>query len=159
MAAPPPVAAPAPRQTPVTVITDSLVLVSPPVAASVAPSVTEWRIRYAPDPPTPTVADAWAWVRLALDPKEAACLLMISKAEDPTQDPTAANRSGAYGLPQAKPGDKMAAFGTDWRRNPVTQLEWMAWYVKDRYGSACQAAMFELGWWYKGVWHPGAGWY
>lgn len=48
----------------------------------------------------------------------------------------AANRSsGAYGLPQALPGTKMASAGADWQTNPVTQLRWMNGYVIGRYKS------------------------
>jgi hypothetical protein len=47
--------------------------------------------------------------------------------------------SGAYGLPQALPGSKMATAGADWRTNPVTQLRWMRSYVAARYGGACAA--------------------
>ena len=38
-------------------------------------------------------------------------------------------RSGAYGIPQALPGSKMASAGSDWETNPVTQIRWMAGYV------------------------------
>jgi len=47
--------------------------------------------------------------------------------------------SGAYGLPQALPGSKMASMGADWRTNPVTQLRWMKSYVDSRYGGVCAA--------------------
>jgi len=50
--------------------------------------------------------------------------------------------SGAYGLPQALPGSKMAAFGADWQTNPATQLEWMLNYVNSTYGGACAAWSF-----------------
>lgn len=50
--------------------------------------------------------------------------------------------SGAYGLPQALPGAKMASAGADWRTNPVTQLRWMKSYVDSRYGGACSAWSF-----------------
>lgn len=43
--------------------------------------------------------------------------------------------SGAYGIPQALPGDKMAAVGDDWRTNPATQIRWGLGYIQDRYGS------------------------
>lgn len=43
--------------------------------------------------------------------------------------------SGAYGIPQALPGDKMASAGPDWRNDPRTQLKWMFNYIKGRYGS------------------------
>jgi len=47
--------------------------------------------------------------------------------------------SGAYGLPQALPGSKMASAGADWRTNPATQLRWMKSYVDSRYGGICGA--------------------
>lgn len=47
----------------------------------------------------------------------------------------ARNRSsGAYGIPQSLPGNKMASAGTDWETNPVTQIRWMIGYVHGRYG-------------------------
>jgi hypothetical protein len=55
-------------------------------------------------------------------------------------NPSAENPySGAYGIPQALPGDKMAAFGSDWQTNPATQLAWGLSYIRDRYGSPCGA--------------------
>ena len=56
----------------------------------------------------------------------------------------AKNASGAYGIPQALPGKKMAEFGSDWETNPVTQIKWMAKYVKGRYGGWNQAMAY---WW------------
>ena len=47
--------------------------------------------------------------------------------------------SGAYGLVQALPANKMASAGSDWKTNPATQIEWGLDYMKDRYGSACGA--------------------
>jgi hypothetical protein len=43
--------------------------------------------------------------------------------------------SGAYGLGQAYPASKMAAYGSDYLTNPVTQLKWADAYAKGRYGS------------------------
>jgi hypothetical protein len=58
-------------------------------------------------------------------------------------NPSAANPySGAYGIPQALPGDKMAAYGSDWQTNPATQLAWGLSYIRDRYGSPCGAWSF-----------------
>lgn len=52
----------------------------------------------------------------------------------------AANRSsGAYGIPQALPGTKMATAGADWRINPATQIRWGLGYVGGRYGTPCGA--------------------
>jgi hypothetical protein len=52
---------------------------------------------------------------------------------------TAANPSGAYGIPQALPGSKMASAGSDWRTNPATQITWGLNYISSRYGSPCAA--------------------
>lgn len=57
--------------------------------------------------------------------------------------------SGAYGIPQALPGSKMASVGADWQTNPVTQIRWMIGYVNGRYGGWSQA----LAWWYSHGWY------
>jgi hypothetical protein len=51
----------------------------------------------------------------------------------------AANASGAYGIPQAKPGSKMASAGPDWQNNATTQIKWGLGYIKDRYSTPCGA--------------------
>ncbi|KOT97432.1 aggregation-promoting factor C-terminal-like domain-containing protein [Streptomyces ardesiacus] len=57
--------------------------------------------------------------------------------------------SGAYGLVQALPGSKMASAGADWKTNPATQIKWGLDYMKDRYGSACDAWSFwQTNGWY-----------
>jgi hypothetical protein len=47
--------------------------------------------------------------------------------------------SSAYGIPQALPGNRMAAYGSDWRTNPVTQIKWGLDYIENRYNSPCSA--------------------
>jgi hypothetical protein len=49
--------------------------------------------------------------------------------------------SGAYGIPQALPANKMAAAGPDWLTNPATQINWGLGYIKGRrdYGSPAAA--------------------
>ena len=56
--------------------------------------------------------------------------------------------SGAYGLGQALPASKMAAFGDDYLTNPLTQLKWMYSYMVSRYGGILQAQSYWLsvGW-------------
>jgi len=51
--------------------------------------------------------------------------------------------SGAYGIPQALPGSKMASVGSDWRTNPATQIIWGIGYMNNRYGSPCEAWSFK----------------
>jgi hypothetical protein len=60
------------------------------------------------------------------------------------------NPSGAYGIPQALPGDKMASAGADWRTNAATQIRWGLNYIASRYGDPCGA-------W--STWQAHGGWY
>jgi hypothetical protein len=48
---------------------------------------------------------------------------------------SAANSSGAYGIPQALPGSKMSSAGPNWQRNAHTQIRWGLRYIDKRYGS------------------------
>ena len=62
---------------------------------------------------------------------------------------TAANPgSGAYGIPQALPGSRMASAGPDWQTNAATQIKWGLEYIKGTYGSPCAAWAHEqaTGW-------------
>jgi len=65
-------------------------------------------------------------------------------------DVTAVNpSSGAYGLPQALPGDKMASVGADWQTDATTQIEWALQYMDSTYGSPNQAwAFWQANNWY-----------
>lgn len=57
--------------------------------------------------------------------------------------------SGAYGIPQALPGNKMSSAGGDWATNPRTQIVWGMGYIGGRYGTPCGAQAH----------HAGNGWY
>ena len=98
------------------------------------------------------------------DPRELARALMpeygLSSAEFDCLDNIWSQESGwdtqadnpissAYGIPQALPGSRMASAGPNWENNAETQIRWGLGYIRDRYGSACEA------WSYK----QGAGWY
>lgn len=52
---------------------------------------------------------------------------------------SASNPSGAYGIPQALPGSKMASAGANWRSDPATQIQWGLNYIASTYGSPCAA--------------------
>jgi heat shock protein HslJ len=47
--------------------------------------------------------------------------------------------SGAYGIPQALPGSKMASEGSDWKTSAATQIKWGIGYIKGRYKTPCGA--------------------
>ena len=53
--------------------------------------------------------------------------------------PNAHNPSGAHGIPQSKPGNKMRSEGKDWKTNGYTQIRWGLKYIKGRYGSPAKA--------------------
>jgi hypothetical protein len=57
--------------------------------------------------------------------------------------------SGAYGIPQSLPADKMAAAGADYMTDPATQIRWGLSYIAGRYGTPCGAWAHETS----------AGWY
>ena len=61
----------------------------------------------------------------------------------------AENPSGAYGIPQATPGSKMASAGADWLTNPATQIAWGLSYIANAYGSPCGAWDF----WQSHLWY------
>lgn len=65
--------------------------------------------------------------------------------------------SGAYGIPQSLPGDKMASAGSDWQTNAATQIKWGLGYIESRYGNPCNAwAFWQAHGWY-GVYQPANG--
>ena len=57
--------------------------------------------------------------------------------------------SGAHGIAQALPATKMEVVGTDWRTNPVTQINWGLKYITERYETPCLALRkFNRSRWY-----------
>jgi NlpC/P60 family protein len=56
--------------------------------------------------------------------------------------------SGAYGIPQALPADKMASSGKNWKTSAQTQIAWGLEYILDEYGSPQAAWAHEVkhGW-------------
>ena len=74
---------------------------------------------------------------------EYSCLVSLWNAESSWRW-DAYNPSGAYGIPQALPGSKMASAGSDWATNPATQIKWGLGYITQIYGTPCGAWNFEL---------------
>jgi uncharacterized protein YabE (DUF348 family) len=67
------------------------------------------------------------------------CLLQLWNKESGWRVDAENRSSGAYGIPQALPGSKMASVGADWRTNPATQITWGLNYIGGRYGNPCGA--------------------
>lgn len=102
------------------------------------------RIRTAPAVGTPDPGSAQA---IAYDmvlargwsQSEYECLVALWNRESRWNVYAHNTSSGAYGIPQALPGDKMASAGADWQTNPTTQITWGLGYIAGRYGTPCAA--------------------
>ena len=63
------------------------------------------------------------------------CLVRLWNRES-GWNPNAYNASsGAFGIPQALPGSKMASAGSDYQTNYQTQINWGLGYISSRYGN------------------------
>lgn len=102
--------------------------------------------------PDPGSAQAYAYDAVASrgwGEDQYGCLVSLWDRESGWRVNAMNTSSGAYGIPQALPGSKMASSGGDWETNAATQIEWGLGYVSDRYGSPCGAwAHSEDNGWY-----------
>ena len=73
------------------------------------------------------------------DDAQYACLVSLWDRESHWNIYAKNKSSGAYGIPQALPGEKMASVAADWETNPVTQITWGLGYIADRYVDPCGA--------------------
>ena len=71
--------------------------------------------------------------------KQMSCLDSLWSRESHWNFKARNRRSGATGIAQALPAEKMSVVSADWRTNPVTQIKWGLLYIKLRYGNPCQA--------------------
>jgi hypothetical protein len=85
------------------------------------------------------VPEARAWAKAKLGAIQFGCLDRIAEYES-HWNPRARNRhSGAYGVFQALPPEKMRRYGADYMTSALTQTRFGIAYTKSRYGSACGA--------------------
>jgi len=101
--------------------------------------------------PDPDSAQAIAYGMLksmGLGDEEYSCLVALWNRESHWNVFAQNSSSGAYGIPQALPGDKMASAGADWATNPATQITWGLGYIQSRYGTPCGAWAHseDVGW-------------
>ena len=76
------------------------------------------------------MCNSYGWSQTDFD-----CLVRLWNRES-GWNPNAYNASsGAYGIPQAMPGSKMASAGSDYQTNYQTQINWGLGYIKSRYGN------------------------
>ncbi|MER1996326.1 MAG: hypothetical protein ABTA24_07490 [Arthrobacter sp.] len=77
------------------------------------------------------------------DASQMACLDTLWTKESEWLTSATNASSGAYGIPQALPGVKLAAAGGDWQTSYRTQINWGLTYIESRYGSPCSALNFH----------------
>jgi hypothetical protein len=96
-------------------------------------------------PPNPGSAQSIAYNMMSsfgFDPKSQFSCLNDIWTRESGWNYQAENASGAYGIPQALPGSKMASAGADWQTDPTTQIKWGLGYIKSTYGTPCDAWVF-----------------
>lgn len=91
---------------------------------SISGSVSEYQAYAA------QMCESYGWSQTDFD-----CLVRLWNRES-GWNPNAYNASsGAYGIPQALPGSKMASAGSDYQTNYKTQINWGLGYISSRYGN------------------------
>ena len=76
------------------------------------------------------VCNSYGWSQTDFE-----CLVRLWNKESGWNPNAYNSRSGAYGIPQALPGSKMASAGADYQTNYKTQINWGLSYIKARYGT------------------------
>ena len=97
--------------------------------------------------PAPTVA-ARDYTLAKIGTAQFSCLDILWDRESGWRVAAQNASSGAYGIPQALPGTKMASVGSDWQINATTQVKWGLGYISGAYGAACNALrhFYNNGW-------------
>jgi len=114
-------------------------------AAQVAPAQQPTQAQQSPSQPMAgqSTGDPKGYARQLLSSRGEAgqfgCLDSLWGRESGWQVSASNASSGAYGIPQALPGSKMASVGPDWQSNAATQIQWGLGYIDGRYGSPCAA--------------------
>lgn len=112
-----------------TVVRDSYGATSAPKAPIVA----------APDPGTAKAIAYDMVLARGWGEDQYSCLVALWTRESQWNASAMNPYSGAYGIPQALPGNKMASAGADWQTNPATQITWGIGYIEARYSTPCGA--------------------
>jgi resuscitation-promoting factor RpfB len=132
------------------VYVDGVVVGKTPVKTVVLSEPTTQVMKVGTKPPTPvTVVPANEAQAIAKKLAAArgwgddqfACLVPLWSHESGWRT-NAANPSGAYGIPQALPGSKMASAGPNWQTDATTQITWGLGYIGGRYVNPCGAWSF-----------------
>ena len=109
-----------------------------PVAAKTARSAVAPHAG-APDPGTAQAIAKQMLTDRGMGDDQFDCLVSLWNRESHWNVYAGNPTSGAYGIPQALPGSKMASAGPDWQDNATTQIAWGLGYITGRYGTPCGA--------------------
>ena len=74
---------------------------------------------------------------------EMTCLNTLWEKESNWMTSATNTSSGAYGIVQSLPAEKMASSGPDYLTSYKTQINWGLGYIESRYGSPCGALNFH----------------
>lgn len=123
---------------------------APAVPAPPAPAPVEPAPAPAPVAPVaiddPAAAQAYAASRLSAfgwGADQMQSLIILWEKESNWRTTAVNPSSGAFGIVQALPGNKMATVAPDWQTNYRTQIDWGLQYIKERYGSPANALGFH----------------
>jgi hypothetical protein len=132
---------------------EAYVVEKKPEPVKLAPASTSSESGWAPPAVTPDPGSAQAYAAGAVAARgwasgEFDCLVALWSKESGWRVNAYNASSGAYGIPQALPGSKMAAAGADWETNAATQIEWGLGYIQGRYDTPCGAWAHsqDVGW-------------
>lgn len=115
---------------------DTFSITEPPPPAPVSPSAPAAGV---PDPGSAQAIAYGIVASMGWGEDEYSCLVALWNRESGWNTFAHNASSGAYGIPQALPGEKMASAGADWATNPATQITWGLSYISGRYGTPCGA--------------------
>jgi len=119
------------------------------VVEPVIPAVSEAPAAGTPDPGTAQAIAKSMLTARGMGADQYNCLVSLWNRESGWNVYAMNSSSGAYGIPQALPGNKMATAGADWATNPATQIAWGLSYIEGRYATPCGAwAHSENNGWY-----------
>lgn len=123
---------------------ENYVVEKKPEPVRLAPASTSASSGWAPPAVTPDPGSAQDYAAGAVAARgwastEFDCLVALWSKESGWRVNAYNASSGAYGIPQALPGSKMATAGDDWETNAGTQIEWGLGYISGRYDTPCGA--------------------
>lgn len=111
-----------------------------PVVTESSSSTSSWTPPFvSPDPGTAQAIAYEMVLARGWGDDQFACLVALWNRESGWRVNAYNASSGAYGIPQSLPGNKMASVAADWETNPATQITWGLNYIGGRYGNPCGA--------------------